>query len=144
MRKFIILITLAFSLTAFANDVLVVKQHEASDSWAISAIHEITFDGKGVNISFLDGETVYYSHETLDMLRFNITPSGIDNLKDQTGIILQDNTIISSTETNGITVYSLNGSIVAQTSGDSLDISHLGNGTYIVQAGNTITKIMKK
>lgn len=144
MRKILLLFMLALSLSVFASDVLVVKQNDATTSWTISTISQITFDGKGVNIAFNDGQSIYYPSENLNMLQFNITPSGVNNIEAQNAISLMGNTIVVSTPVECIKVYSVSGALVAHAAGQSLDISQLGQGTYIVQAGSIISKIVKQ
>lgn len=144
MRKILFLCLFALSLSASASDNLIVKQKDGNTSWVISTIHEITFDGNGVKISFTDGQSVYYTKENLNMLQFNVTPSNINNIETKNAISLKGNTIIVNTDVESIKVYSLNGTLVTQSVGNMLNISNLGEGTYIVKAGNLITKIVKK
>ena len=78
------------------------------------------------------------------MLQFNVTPSNINNIETKNAISLKGNTIIVNTDVESIKVYSLNGTLVTQSVGNMLNISNLGEGTYIVKAGSLITKIVKK
>lgn len=144
MRKILLLFMLAVSISVFASDVLIVKQNDATTSWTISTISEITFDGKGVKIAFNDGQSVYYSSDNLNMLQFNVTPSGMNSIEAKNAISLKGNTIVVSTPVESIKVYSVSGSLVTQAAGQSIDISQLGEGTYIVQAGSLISKIVKQ
>lgn len=45
--------------------------------------------------------------------------------------------------TEGITVYTVNGATVAATSGNTVDLSSFANGLYIIKSGNAIFKVMK-
>ena len=144
MRKILFLCLFALSLSASASDNLIVKQKDGNTSWVISTIHELTFDGNGVKISFTDGQSVYYSKDKLSMLQFNITPSGINNIDALKAISFKNNTITVNNDAKGILIYSLNGTLVAKSNSNNLDISNLSPGSYIVKADNLITKILKK
>lgn len=144
MRYFVLTLFLSLSLTIFANEHLVVEQSTGETSWAISSIKDLTFDGKGVKFTFTDNTTIYYSAETLSLISFNGTISGIDAINAKQVIVVEGSYIVAEGNKNNIKVYSLNGTVVAQGIGEKLDISHLGNGTYIVQAGGLISKIVKQ
>ena len=144
MRKLLLLFLSTLFLSASASDVLVVKQNDGDTSLAISTINEITFDGNGVKIAFTDGQSVYYSKDKLSMLQFNITPSGINNIDALKAISFKNNNITVNKEAKEILIYSLNGTLVAKSNSNNLDISNLSPGSYIVKADNLITKILKK
>lgn len=144
MRKFLFLILFISFLSVSASDVLVVRQNDSDTSWTISTINEITFDGSGAKIIFTDGTSVYYAKENLKMLDFNISPSSINNIVVKNPFTIQNNIISADTNLKGIQVYSLNGTLVAQSSNNQLDISNLPAGSYIVKIGKQISKIIKK
>lgn len=144
MRKFLFLILFISFLSVSASDVLVVRQNDSDTSWTISTINEITFDGSGAKIIFTDGTSVYYAKENLKMLDFNISPSSINNIVVKNPFTIQNNIISADTNLKGIQVYSLNGTLVAQSSNNQLDISNLSAGSYIVKIGKQISKIIKK
>ena len=111
----------------------------------ISKIKELTFDGNGVKFSFNDNTSVYYDKGSLSMIKFDTTLSGINSInKSEQTISIADNCIIVEGNTSEIKVFSLSGAAVAQGKGPKLDISSLEKGTYIVQAGSLISKIIKK
>ncbi len=141
MRKILLLLMFALSITAYAKDMISVKSNGGEASWAISTVNEISFDGEGVKISFNDGKDVYYSCEMFNMLQFNATPTGVSSVNGENAIAIKGNTIVAK---SAIKVYALNGNLVAQSAGNSLDISNLSSGSYIVKAGKSITKIVKK
>ncbi|MBE6310643.1 MAG: T9SS type A sorting domain-containing protein [Bacteroidales bacterium] len=144
MRKFLFLILFISFLSVSASDVLVVRQNDSDTSWTISTINEITFDGSGAKIIFTDGTLVYYAKENLKMIDFNISPSSINNIVVKNPFTIQNNIISADTNLKGIQVYSLNGTLVAQSSNNQLDISNLSAGSYIVKIGKQISKIIKK
>lgn len=145
MRYYFLTLILSLSLSVSASDELVVEQTTGETSWTISSIKDITFDGNGVKISFNDNSSVYYAKEALNMLKFNVSTSGINGLDASAeNITVAGNIIIADGNEGEIKVFSLSGSIVAQGKGSKLDISNLNNGTYVVQAGSLISKIVKK
>lgn len=144
MRKVLFLFLFALSLSTSAEDVLIVKQNDGNTSWTISTIHEITFDGNGVKISFTDGRSVYYAKDNLNMLQFNVSPSSINDIETKNAISVNGNIISVNADVNSIEVFSINGKLVAKSLGRSINISNLEEGAYIVRAGSLITKIAKK
>ena len=145
MRYYLITLFLALALSASASDEVVVVQSSGQVSWSISSLKDITFDGNGVKFSFNDNTSVYYDKGSLSMIKFNSTLSGINSIKQaEQAISIADNCIVVEGFEGNITVYSLSGAAVAQGKGNKLDISNLEKGTYIVQAGSLISKIIKK
>lgn len=145
MRYYLITLFLSLAMSAFAADEVVVIQSTGQTSWEISKIKELTFDGNGVKFSFNDNTSVYYDKGSLSMIKFGTTLSGINSInKSEQTISIADNCIIVEGNTSEIKVFSLSGAAVAHGKGPKLDISSLENGTYIVQAGSLISKIIKK
>lgn len=145
MRYYLITLFLSIAMSAFAADEVVVIQSTGQTSWEISKIKELTFDGNGVKFSFNDNTSVYYDKGSLSMIKFDTTLSGINSInKSEQTISIADNCIIVEGNTSEIKVFSLSGAAVAQGKGPKLDISSLEKGTYIVQAGSLISKIIKK
>ena len=144
MRYYLITLFLSLAMSAFAADEVVVIQSTGQTSWEISKINELTFDGNGVKFSFNDNTSVYYDKGSLSMIKFDTTLSGINSInKSEQTISIADNCIVVEGFEGNITVYSLSGAAVAQGKGNKLDISNLEKGTYIVQAGGLISKIVK-
>lgn len=143
MRYLILTLFLSLSLASFANEEIVVEQTTGNKSWSISTVKDLTFDGNGVKFTFNDNTSVYYSKETLTKISFNGVASGVNSIEAQKAIIVEGNTVIANGNKEDIKVFSLEGAIVAQGKGEKLDISHLTEGTYIIKAGNLISKIIK-
>lgn len=145
MRYFLFTLLLSLAFSVHATDELVVSQTSNETSWAISSIKELSFDGNGVKITFNDETSVYYAQETLNMLKFNVTPSsGLSNIHEEKDRIRINGNIITVTNCSSIKVYSLNGTLMAQTYGSMLDISHLAKGAYVVLSEGLISKIIKQ
>lgn len=145
MRYYLITLFLSLSLAVFASEEVVIIKSSGQESWTISSIKDFTFDGNGVKLSFNDNTSVYYEKGTLNMIKFNSTISSVNNLNKATqSISIADNYIIVEGNTEDIKVFSLSGAVVAQGKCSKLDISHLENGTYIVQSGSLISKIVKQ
>lgn len=143
MRYLLLTLLLSFSLASFANEELVVEQATGKTAWTISTIKDLTFDGKGVKISFNDNTSVYYAAETLSMIHFNATASGVNAIEAGKSITVEGDCVVVNGYEGDIKVYSLAGAVVAQGKGARLDISHLNEGTYVVKAGSLISKIIK-
>ena len=146
MRKLILLLTLSLSLGfyAFASDEIVVSQTTGNTTYSIAKVKEFTFDGKGVKITFSDNTSAYFDAGALSMISFNATASNVNLIEATQAIVMESNFIIVNGNKGDIKVYSLAGTIVAQGKGEKLDISHLNDGSYIVQARSLISKIIKR
>ena len=144
MRYLLLTIMMSLSLSLYASDEVVVKQSSGETSWAISSIKEISFDGNGVKLLFADDTSVYYSKETLSMLKFNVATSDIEELNDTPQISIAGNILFIPNNTGDIKIFSLAGVLVIQAKGSQVDISALSDGAYIVQAGCLTSKIIKK
>lgn len=148
MRYFILtlLISCALPLSA-ATEYLVVRQKTGDTSFSITTIKEITFDGTGAKIAFSDGTTQSYAKGALVSLRFN---NGLSSIEGESILaapsILFDGEVITvvGIDCELITVYSLSGALVAIGEGNSLDVSELIEGAYVVQAGSLTSKIIKR
>lgn len=144
MRYFLISVLLFFSISLFANDELIVEQTSANTAWTISSIRELTFDGNGVNITFNDESSVYYSKETLTMIKFNVNTSGITDLNNTPRFSITENILTIPDNSDEIKIYSLSGSLVMQGKGSQLNISNLSSGAYLVQTDSITIKIVKQ
>lgn len=148
MRFLSLTASLLIAISSFAaGNNMVVRQKSGDTSIALSSISRITFPtGGGVMISLTDGSSQSYTHENLYSLKFN---SASTSVIEQTGFtgndaITFDGSIITVTSGNtGITVYSLDGQIVAAGITSQLDVTHLVSGVYIVKAGCLTAKIIK-
>lgn len=145
MRKFSFALLLSLWLTAFADDKIVVTQITGQTVYTVSVIKELTFDGKGVKILFSDGEFAYFPAESLTLIEFNAHPSEVGNMKNtEQTINIQNGVVTVEGEACDIRVLSVEGKLVAQAHGTSLDISHLPDGAYVVQVEGLISKIVKR
>ncbi len=143
---FTLSLLIAISSLATGNS-LVVHQKTGNTAIDLSNISRITFpsDG-GMAISLSDGSTQSYTHENLYSLKFNTSTSGITptsvNMTDN-NIRFDGTSIILPYGFYGITVYSLDGSIVAMGTSSQLDVTYLVPGVYIVKSGCLTAKIIK-
>lgn len=145
MRNLALTLLLFFGLSAFATDELIVTEKSGQTSYSISTVKELSFDGKGIKISFNDNTSAYFAKETLTMIKFNASMSGINEIgNNEASINLKGNTIYVTGDACDIKVFALDGTIVAQSHGNTLNISNISNGTYIVNAGSLISKIIKR
>ena len=135
---------LSLSCTLYAGNEIIVKQTSGETTWAISTIKEISFDGKGIKLLFSDDTSVYYNKETFNMLKFNVSLSGINELNNNQHISIAGNVLSIPNNTGEIKIFSLAGVLVMQAKGSQVDISGLSDGAYIVHAGCLTSKIIKK
>ena len=144
MKLFFLTMLLCISMPIIASNEVIVKQISGETSWTISSIKELSFDGNGVKFLFTDNTSVYYSKETLNILKFNVSISGIEHLNETKQISITGNILTISGNTNDINFFSLDGQLVMQAKGSQVDISGLPNGAYIVKTDSLTTKIVKR
>ena len=144
MKLFFFTMLLCISMPIIASNEVIVKQTSGETSWTISSIKELSFDGNGVKFLFTDNTSVYYSKETLNILKFNVSISGIEHLNETKQISITGNILTISGNTNDIKFFSLYGQLVMQAKGSQVDISGLPNGAYIVKTDSLTTKIVKR
>lgn len=144
MKLFFLTMLLCISMPIIASNEVIVKQTSGETSWTISSIKELSFDGNGVKFLFTDNTSVYYSKETLNILKFNVSISGIEHLNETKQISITGNILTISGNTNDIKFFSLDGQLVMQVKGSQVDISGLPNGAYIVKTDSLTTKIVKR
>ncbi len=144
MKLFFLTMLLCISMPIIASNEVIVKQTSGETSWTISSIKELSFDGNGVKFLFTDNTSVYYSKETLNILKFNVSISGIEHLNETKQISITGNILTISGNTNDIKFFSLDGQLVMQAKGSQVDISGLPNGAYIVKTDSLTTKIVKR
>lgn len=144
MKLFFLTMLLCISMPIIASNEVIVKQISGETSWTISSIKELSFDGNGVKFLFTDNTSVYYSKETLNILKFNVSISGIEHLNETKQISITGNILTISGNTNDINFFSLDGQLVMQAKGSQVDISGMPNGAYIVKTDSLTTKIVKR
>lgn len=136
------------ALSMTATDYLFVRQKSGDTKIALSGISHITFpETGGVVINNTDGTTATYANENLYSLRFNNQNiSDVEEILENKNVeITHDGTTVTvNVEGLGISVYALDGSLVAQGLNSSADISYLQPGLYIIKAGCVTAKIVKK
>lgn len=145
MRFLSVTVSMLIAMSSLVSaENMVVRQKTGDTSIAISNISQITFPAAGgVLISLNDGTSQSYAHENLYSLRFNMAVTAIEQIdaKENNAIVFDGTTV--SAPTAGISVYSLDGSLVANGGSSRLDVSHLVSGVYIVKAGCLTAKIVK-
>lgn len=147
MRRITCLLMGVVALSMTATDYLFVRQKSGDTKIALSGISHITFpETGGVVINNTDGTTETYANENLYSLRFNNNISSTSEILENKNVeITHDGTTVTvNVEGLGISVYALDGSLVAQGLNSSADISYLQPGLYIIKAGSVTAKIVKK
>lgn len=150
MRKILFVTSLLLGLTVSSQAAI------ASDTQTITVngrtvektAVELTFDGDNVVLHFSDG-----TEETADMesvaIAFDNATTGIDQVKAFNLVGTTDGNIHLSGVQCGerIEVFDASGK-VAQTKASSdtasLDITNMKSGVYVLRAGNTVIKFVKR
>lgn len=151
MRKILFVTSLLLGLTVSSQAAI------ASDTQTITVngrtvektAVELTFDGDNVVLHFSDG-----TEETADMesvaIAFDNATTGIDQVKAFNLVGTTDGNIHLSGVQCGerIEVFDASGKKVAQTKASSdtasLDITNMKSGVYVLRAGNTVIKFVKR
>lgn len=150
MRLLTFTLLLCVSLLASAANELIVRQTTGDTAYEIVKISQITFpsDGSGVVLTFTDGTSKTFARSQFVSLRFNGDLVGLDFVgSNDKEALLFDNAaalIMVIGEACDIQVYSVNGALVAEGYGNTLNVSELASGTYVVKAGSLTSKIVKR
>ncbi len=138
---FILMVLLG--LPMFAADDLYVRLNDGDTKISISSIKEITFPLGSVVVSLTDGSSKTFSSSSFVSLRFNgNAASVVENLFTGDDVIVFDGVTVRAPQA-GIVVYSADGRLVLASDGESVDVSSLADGIYIVKSGCLTSKIVK-
>ena len=151
MRKILFVTSLLLGLTVSSQAAI------ASDTQTITingrtvekTAVELTFDGDNVVLHFSDGTEQAADMESV-AIAFDNATTGIDQVKAFNLVGTTDGNIHLSGVQCGerIEVFDASGKKVAQTKASSdtasLDITNMKSGVYVLRAGNTVIKFVKR
>ncbi len=148
MRLFVLTLLFSITLPVFAVDNVIVRQSTGDTSYFISKISHISFptDGSGIVLNFTDGTSKTFARGKYVSIRFNANLSGLEMVgsNNQTAILYNAETAEVSVVgmESKIEIYASNGMLVAKGE-NTVNISHVETGVYVVKAGVLTAKIMK-
>lgn len=138
----------AFAFTAQAEDyTLYVVSSAAQTTYPLSNLQKITFSDGNVIIQTKSGETGQVPISTIQRMYFDSTPTSIAEAKADSGLAWDGKTLRMIGASGTLEVYQTSGALVSKgvvTDGESINLSQLPKGVYIVKAGGQSFKIMKK
>ncbi len=137
---------------AHADDThLVVQAKDGNSQFALTALQSISLNETGIGVKDKKGETGAFDYANIEKLYFNMIVSMVEANPvttfhvslDATGSTLRLQGVDGFSNVN---IYSMNGQIVKKLShwkGNSIDISALVPGVYIIQVNNQALKFKK-
>ena len=142
--------TILTCLSASATDFYLWLTNTAGDeeSWALSDVRKITFNGTDVVITTTDGTSKTFAMDEISKMNFHTQATAINDLKADAPVQF-DGCILQVSAPNGATVavYTATGSLATKTVVDGsgqVSLSDLPKGVYMVKIGNNITKVLKR
>lgn len=147
----ILLVIIASSLPAAAQQMLVDKGNDSNEIVNLENLKRITFNGTTVNIEQTDGTTSSADMGEISRIYFGDF-SAIDDIKPQSKELisyLSSEAIAINCEAGTIvTIYDVIGSQVAsmrlKSEGGMIGIAQLPKGIYIIKANDRTAKFIKR
>ena len=151
MKYFFTTLLLATCLSATAQHMLIDKGGENNEVVGLDNLKKITFSGTTVNIEQTDGTKSSSSMGEINRIYFGDFTS-IDETRPQSreliSYITREDIAINSPAGTLVTIYDVIGaqviSIRLKNDGETISISHLPKGIYIVKANDKTAKILKR
>lgn len=151
MKKLLFIISFISLATAATAQHMVVETASGNEVFTLENLKQITFDGTTVNIEQSDGTKSSASMGDIERIYFS-APSSIADINAQDNNLVEylahDEIAINSEGGSTVAIYSLTGTqlltrrIGAQ--GETVSITSLPQGIYIVKANGRTTKIIKR
>ncbi|MDD3079562.1 MAG: T9SS type A sorting domain-containing protein [Paludibacter sp.] len=156
IKSNLLLLLFAFSglLNAQTNSLSILKLDHLTQDFEISSVSKLTFATNVLNINLNAGSTETISLSDIQKITFN-TVSGINNITlDENTAVVYPNPATNFIRIKNITgnnievnIYNLSGVRVLNKTlhnqTETLDVSGLSNGIYIVKANAVILKFSK-
>lgn len=156
MRKFILSIIVFTFLAAVANaqtvSLEINKTDNSQQKIALSNLKKLTFSGSNLVLNYYTGINENIAIADIRKLNFGLI-SGIDNIaEDKNAISVYPNPATSfiaiknlSTQNNQVTIYSVSGIMVFNSTlqSETIDISALKKGIYLLKVNNQVLKFSK-
>ncbi|MBR5476092.1 MAG: T9SS type A sorting domain-containing protein [Bacteroidaceae bacterium] len=153
MKKLIIFFTFALlTIPAMSQSQITIEKVSGDTQTMLwKNFRKITFDGNKVNILSDKGESI--SNQMADILRITttITETGVENVTDNgrlLNFVSSDDISVNCPAGEIIAIYNLSGCIVlsqrALSNNGCINIAHLPNGVYMLQANCRTVKFLKR
>ena len=151
MKYFFTTLLLATCLSATAQHMLIDKGGDSNEVVALDDLRKITFNGTTVNVEQIDGTKSSSSMGEINRIYFGDFTS-IDETRPQSreliSYITREDIAINCTAGTLVTFYDVIGaqviSIRLKNDRETISISHLPKGIYIVKANDKTAKILKR
>ena len=147
MKKLSFTVIAAFcSIIAFADDYYLNVIANATDSYATANLKKITFENGNVVVTTNTGTNTLYAISSISKMYFSSTSLGIGTIRNDRSFAW-DGTTLSLKGLNGkVRVYQPSGSLVFSESANaqSINLSHLAKGVYVVHVDGLSFKIVRK
>ena len=151
MKYFFTTLLLATCLSATAQHMLIDKGGDSNEVVALDDLKKITFNGTTVNVEQTDGTKSSSSMGEINRIYFGDFTS-IDETRPQSreliSYITREDIAINCTAGTLVTFYDVIGaqviSIRLKNDRETISISHLPKGIYIVKANDKTAKILKR
>lgn len=144
------------ALGAHADDKVHVVTKSADNAFAISEVQRIDFAGDALNVVSTNGESTTYAFDDVVKITFDESSTAIQTVAAPgqgrlTFTVANDGTTLTvngwdSSAQTSLQLYSVGGANVASQahwSGQSVDISSLPHGVYVLKVGNRTAKFRK-
>lgn len=150
MKKlmFMALLVGAISVQAQTDDNQYLNAQSTNGTTCVelSSVQKITFTSENAVIKVSGGDDVLLPLAELQKITFSATPTAIEELKGETEGLAVNNGYVTISENGNLYVYSMKGQLVgiAQVKkGQSVSLSSLPQGSYIIKMGSKAIKITK-
>ena len=147
MKKFFLAAFAAlFSLTCLADDYCLNVIANATDSYATASLKKISFENGNVVVTTSDGASTSYAISSISQMYFSSTSAGIGSISNDKSFAWDGTTLSLNGLKGKVQVYQPSGALVASESTDSqsINLSRLSKGVYVVNVDGKSFKIIKK
>ena len=147
MKKNIIAIMAAlFSLTAYADDYFLNVVSNTSESYSTGSLQKITFEDGTIIITTTDCTNTSFTISSISKMYFSSTPLAISTTNNDKGFTWDGTTLSLNGLTGKVQVYQANGALIVSdlVNTQSLNLSYLAKGIYVVRVDGRSFKIAKK
>ena len=152
MRKILLsfFMTILTCLSASATDFYLWLMNTAGDeeSWALSDVRKITFNGTDVVITTTDGSSKTFAMDEINKMNFHTQATAINDLKADASVQFDGSVLqVSAPSGTTVSVYTAIGSLASKTVVDGsgqVSLSDLPKGVYMIKIGNNLTKVLKR
>lgn len=151
MKKCLFLVSIILCSMQILASNLVIDRHSGAEM-----LQDIAVIGKwvfvGEDLQLLDKAGNLLASESIANIRkitFSDEPTAIDDISSASSIIVypnpaQDVLIVNGIEAQPLRVYDMQGKMVCSVNGTQVNVSGLGNGTYLLQVGTQVVRFIKK